>query len=191
MNNNLSFLNKYNNSKNIRFTSFHKALSIADSRNLKTFVETGTARGKKKFFFINNLNWKDGMSTIIFAEFVKYKKGKLYSCDLSKKNIKSSIKFTKNFSNYIYFVVNDSVIFLKNLEFKIDFLYLDSLDSHDQYRASLHQLKEIESALDKLHRNSLVLLDDKKTKGSLSIKFMLNKNFKILNETEEQVLLSY
>ena len=191
MNNNLSFFNKYNNSKNIRFASFHKALSIADSRNLKTFVETGTARGKKKFFFINNLNWKDGMSTIIFAEFVKYKKGKLYSCDLSKKNIKSSIKFTKNFSNYIYFVVNDSVIFLKNFEFKIDFLYLDSLDSHDQYRASLHQLKEIESALDKLHRNSLVLLDDKKTKGSLSIKFMLNKNFKILNETEEQVLLSY
>ena len=191
MNNNLSFLNKYNNSKNIRFTSFHKALSIADSRNLKTFVETGTSRGKKKFFFINNLNWKDGMSTIIFAEFVKYKKGKLYSCDLSKKNIKSSIKFTKNFSNYIYFVINDSVIFLKNLEFKIDFLYLDSLDSHDQYRASLHQLKEIESALDKLHRNSLVLLDDKKTKGSLSLKFMLNKNFKILNETEEQVLLSY
>ena len=191
MNNNLSFLNKYNNSKNIRFTSFHKALSIADSRNLKTFVETGTSRGKKKFFFINNLNWKDGMSTIIFAEFVKYKKGKLYSCDLSKKNIKSSIKFTKDFSNYIYFVVSDSVIFLKNLEFKIDFLYLDSLDSHDQYRASLHQLKEIESALDKLHRNSLVLLDDKKTKGSLSIKFMLNKNFKILNETEEQVLLSY
>ena len=163
MNNNLSFLNKYNNSKNIRFKSFHKAMSIADSRNLKTFVETGTARGKKKFFFINNLNWKDGMSTIIFAEFVKYKKGKLYSCDLSKKNIKSSIKFTKNFSNYIYFVVSDSVIFLKNLEFKIDFLYLDSLDGHDKNSASLHQLNEIKSAIPNLHKNSLVLLDDKKT----------------------------
>ena len=50
MNNNLSFLNKYNNSKNIRFASFLKALLIADSRNLKTFVETGTSRGKKKIF---------------------------------------------------------------------------------------------------------------------------------------------
>ena len=191
MNNNLSFLNKYNYQKNIRYNSFIKSLSIADTRNLKIFVETGTSRGKTKFFFINKLNWKDGMSTIIFAEYVKYKKGKLFSCDLSKKNINNSIKFTKNFSNYINFVVSDSVTYLKNLDFKIDFLYLDSLDSHDQYRASLHQLKEIESALDKLHRNSLVLLDDKKTKGSLSLKFMLNKNFKILNETEEQVLLSY
>ena len=191
MNNNLSFLNKYNNSKNIRFTSFHKALSIADSRNLKTFVETGTARGKKKFFFINSLNWKDGMSTIIFAEFVKYKKGKLHSCDLSKKNIKSSIKFTKDFSNYIYFVVSDSVIFLKNLEFKIDFLYLDSLDGHDKNSASLHQLNEIKSAIPHLHKNSLVLLDDKKNKGTLSINYMLENSFKILNETEEQVLLSY
>tara|TARA_Y100000310_G_scaffold337374_1_gene424289 strand:- start:1065 stop:1640 length:576 start_codon:yes stop_codon:yes gene_type:complete len=191
MNNNLSFLNKYNNSKNIRFTSFHKALSIADSRNLKTFVECGTARGKKKFFFINNLNWKDGMSTIIFSDFVKYKKGKLYSCDLSKKNIKSSIKFTKDFSNYIYFVVSDSVIFLKNLEFKIDFLYLDSLDAHDKNIASLHQLNEIKSAITKLNKNSLVLLDDKKNKGTLSINYMLENSFKILNETEEQVLLSY
>ena len=191
MNNNLSFLNKYNNSKNIRFSSFHKALSIADSRNLKTFVETGTARGVKKFFFFNNFNWKDGMSTIIFADFVKYKKGKLYSCDLSKKNLKSSIKFTKDFSNYIYFVVSDSVIFLKNPEFKIDFLYLDSLDGHDKNSASLHQLNEIKSAITNLHKNSLVLLDDKKNKGTLSINYMLENSFKILNETEEQVLLSY
>ena len=191
MNNNLSFLNKYNNSKNIRFASFLKALLIADSRNLKTFVETGTSRGKKKFFFINKLNWKDGMSTLIFAEFVKYKKGKLYSCDLSKKNIKSSIKFTKNFSNYIYFIVNDSVTFLKNFEFKIDFLYLDSLDGHDKNSASLHQLNEIKSAITNLHKNSLVLLDDKKNKGTLSINYMLENSFKILNETEEQVLLSY
>ena len=81
MNNNLSFLNKYNYQKNIRYNSFIKSLSIADTRNLKIFVETGTSRGKTKFFFINKLNWKDGMSTIIFAEYVKYKKGKLFSCD--------------------------------------------------------------------------------------------------------------
>ena len=51
MSNNLSFLNKYNNIKNIRFDSFYNSLLIADSRNLKTFVETGTSRGKTKFFF--------------------------------------------------------------------------------------------------------------------------------------------
>ena len=191
MSNNLSFLNKYNNIKNIRFDSFYNSLLIADSRNLKTFVETGTSRGKTKFFFINKFNWKDGMSTIIFAEYVKYKNGKLFSCDLSKKNISNAMQFTKSFSTNINFVVSDSVLFLKKINFKIDFLYLDSLDGHDKYSASLHQLNEIETAISKLHKNSLVLLDDKKSKGNLSLKFLIKNKFKILNETEQQVLLSH
>jgi hypothetical protein len=191
MSNNLSFLNKYNNIKNIRFDSFYYSLLVADSRNLKTFVETGTSRGKTKFFFINKFNWKDGMSTIIFAEYVKYKNGKLFSCDLSKKNISNAMQFTKNFSTNINFVVSDSVLFLKKINFKIDFLYLDSLDGHDKDSASLHQLNEIETAITKLHKNSLVLLDDKKSKGNLSLKFLIKNKFKILNETEQQVLLSH
>jgi len=190
MSNNLSFLNKYNNVKNTRFDSFCNSLLIADSRNLKIFVETGTSRGKTKFFFINKFNWKDGMSTIIFAEYVKYKNGKLFSCDLSKKNISNAMKFTKNFSTNINFVISDSVLFLKKINFKIDFLYLDSLDGHDKDSASLHQLHEIETAISKLHKNSLVLLDDKKSKGNLSLKFLIKNKFKILNETEQQVLLS-
>ena len=73
---------------------------------------------------------------------------------------------------------------------KIDFLYLDSLDG--QYDgASKHQLEEIKIAKDKLNKNSLVLLDDKGSKTNLSIDFMLNNNFKMINETKEQVLLSY
>jgi len=191
MNKNLFFLNKYNNSKNIRFDSFYNSLLVADSRNLKVFVETGTSRGKTKFFFINRFNWKDGMSTIIFAEYVKYKNGKLFSCDLSKKNISNAIRFTKNFKTNINFVVSDSVLFLEKINFKIDFLYLDSLDGHDMESASLHQLKEIETSIGKLHKNSLVLLDDKKSKGNLSLKFLLDNKFKILKETEQQVLLSY
>ena len=45
MNHNLNFLLKYNNKNNIRYDSFFKSLSIANSRNLKTFVETGAMRG--------------------------------------------------------------------------------------------------------------------------------------------------
>ena len=43
----------------------------------------------------------------------------------------------------------------------------------------------------KLHKKSLVLLDDKGSKTNLSIDFMLENNFKIINETKEQVLLGY
>ena len=96
-----------------------------------------------------------------------------------------------NFKTNINFVVSDSVLFLEKINFKIDFLYLDSLDGHDKESASLHQLKEIETSIGKLHKNSLVLLDDKKSKGNLSLKFLLDNKFKILKETEQQVLLSY
>ena len=48
----MKFLSKYNDKKNIRYKSFEKTLRLSHERNLKTIVETGTARGKTKFFFI-------------------------------------------------------------------------------------------------------------------------------------------
>ena len=186
---NLYFLEKYKHPKNIRFDSFHKSLSLAKSRNLKTFVETGTSRGKNKLFFLNKLNWKDGMSTLLFAEYVSLNDGKLFSCDLSKRNIDNAKKFTKKFIKYITFVNEDSVYYLNNINFKIDFLYLDSLDGHDPAKSSQHQLHEAETAINKLHKNSLVLLDDKGLKTTKSLAFFLKNKFKIINETNEQILL--
>ena len=68
----MNFLNKYNKDKNIRFKSFKKTFELCLERNLKILVETGTARGKTKFFFIKKYNWKDGMSTPMFAEYAKF-----------------------------------------------------------------------------------------------------------------------
>ena len=191
MNKNLSFLNKYNNIKNIRFDSFYNSLLIADSRNLKVFVETGTSRGKTKFFLINRFNWKDGMSTLIFCEYAKHVNEKLFSCDINSQNIKYAKRPTKKFINYVNFVESDSLLFLKNFKHKIDFLYLDSLDGHNPSDASMHQLNEAKSAIDKLHRNSLILLDDKNLKTTQSLEFLLANKFNILNETDEQILLGY
>jgi len=92
----MDFLNKYSHSKNKRFSSFKKALEIAKSRDLKTFVETGTSRGKIKFFFFFKYNWKDGMSTLIFSEYVKNYNGHLFTCDINPNNIKNSKKFVKD-----------------------------------------------------------------------------------------------
>ena len=60
------FLKKFNNQKNIRFPMFEYALKLAQKRNLKVLVETGTSRGKNNFFFFRKYNLKDVMSTIIF-----------------------------------------------------------------------------------------------------------------------------
>ncbi len=186
----MNFLDKYNNNKNIRFKSFEKTLTISFKRNFKTIVETGTARGKTKFFFFKEYNWKDGMSTPMFGEYAQHVNGKLHTCDISAENVSNAKKFTLNYSNYIKFYIQDSLIFLKEFSQKIDLLYLDSLDAHDPEAASKHQLKEAKISLNKLHKNSLILLDDKGSKTNLSIKFYLENGFKIIYDTDYQVLLS-
>ncbi|MDA8537075.1 class I SAM-dependent methyltransferase [Candidatus Pelagibacter bacterium] len=186
----MHFLEKYNNEKNIRFKSFEFALIEAKKRNHKILVETGVARGKKKFFFFSKINWKDGMSTMIFSDYAKYQNGELNSCDISYRNIINAKKFTKSNSAYINFFVDDSLNFLNNFKKGIDFLYLDSLDGQFK-EASLHQLNEIQIALKNLKPGSLVLLDDKGSKTNLSIDYMLKNNFILINETNEQVLFSY
>ena len=185
----MEFLKNYNNPKNIRFKSFEFALLEASRRNHKTLVETGTTRGKKKFIFFRKINWLDGMSTLIFSDYAKFVNGHFYSCDIEQKNIDTAKKFTRKNSNFITFIKDDSLNFLENFNQKIDFLYLDSLDGQDP-NASKHQLLEIQNAENKLHSKSLILLDDKGSKTNLSIDYMLSKKFKIINETENQVLLS-
>ena len=187
---NLQFLKKYNNPKNTRFLSFLEAFKICNERKLKIIVETGTARGKIKFFFFNYFNWKDGMSTPMFAEYAHEVNGELHSCDISENNIKNSQKFTHKFKKNVKYYCEDSLKFLKNFNKKIDFLYLDSLDGHDIIAASKHQLEEIKIALNKLNENSIVLLDDKGQKTNLSIDYLLNSGYQIIFETNYQVLLS-
>lgn len=184
------FLEKYNNKKNIRFKSFEFALIEAKKRNHKILVETGVARGKIKFFLFPKMNWKDGMSTMIFSDYAKDIMGELNSCDISLRNVKNAKKFTKSNINFINFFVDDSLNFLNNFNKKIDFLYLDSLDGQFE-EASSHQLKEIQIAKKHLKLGSLVLLDDKGSKTNLSIDYMLKNNFSLINETNEQVLFSY
>jgi len=184
----MNFLQKFDNPKNIRLTMFKKAFDLALERNLKTIVETGTSRGKIKFFFFKKYNWKDGMSTIMFANFAKFINGHLHSCDISQVNIDNAKKFTKHFSKNITFYVEDSVSFLKNFSKPIDLLYLDSFDGHDPLKASSHQLNEIKNALKNIHKRSLILLDDKGSKTNLSINFLLQNNFKVIYETNYQVL---
>ena len=60
----------------------------------------------------------------------------------------------------------------------------------DPIAASDHQLKEIKIGINKLHQNSLILLDDKGSKTNSSINFLLENGYEIIFETDFQVLLS-
>ena len=186
----MNFLNKFNNPKNIRFQMFKKVFDLSYKRKHKIIVETGTSRGKIKFLFFRKYNWKDGMSTIMFANFAKFIDGHLHSCDIMKNNIESAKKFTNKYSKFVTFYQDDSISFLKNFKKSIDLLYLDSFDGHDPVGASNHQLLEAQASIKNTHANSLILLDDKGSKTNLSIDFYLNNGFKIIFETNYQILLS-
>ena len=114
----------------------------------------------------------------------------MHTCDISEENINNAKIFTKGYSNYIKFYTQDSLVFLQNFNNNIDLLYLDSLAGHDPVAGSEHQLKEAKISIKKLHEKSLILLDDKGSKTNLSINFFLNSDFKIIFETDYQVLLS-
>ena len=186
----MNFIEKYNHKKNVRYPFFKETLRLSMERKVKVIVETGTSRGKSKFLFFTKFNWKDGMSTLMFAEFANLIDGELNTCDISAKNISNARNFTKKFHQNVNFSIQDSVVFLKNFNKQIDLLYLDSFDGHNVELASKHQLKESEAVIDKLSKNSLVILDDKGAKTIYSTSFFINNGFKILIESKRQVLLS-
>ena len=65
------------NKEELNNCSKYFSSELSNLRSLKTIVETGCSRGKKKFFFFRKINWKDGMSTMIFSDYAKYLNGTL------------------------------------------------------------------------------------------------------------------
>ena len=186
----MEWINKYKDHLGIRYEAFEKLFNIAKDRNLKTIVETGTARGKYKFYYRKpKINWKDGMSTILFAEYAYMVNGKFWSCDINSQNIFNASKFTEEMSYNVNFAIADSLIFLRDLSITIDVLYLDSLDG-DSPGANEHQLKEAEITVGKMSENAIILLDDKGSKTELSLPYFSSKGWDIIFENDQQILLS-
>ena len=186
----MTFIDKYKEQLGVRFSTFKKLFQLAKDRNLKNIVETGTARGKNKFYYIKpRINWKDGMSTLLLAEYSKEVDGIFWSCDIDEKNIINAYNFAKEFNYKINFAISDSIIFLRDLSLTIDILYLDSLDG-DIPGANEHQLKEAKTSINKMNENGLILLDDKGSKTELSIPYFKSLGWETVLETNQQIILS-
>jgi hypothetical protein len=120
-----------------------------------TIVETGVAAHGTR-------------STLLWDKFVNIFGGKVLSVDLNKDAVITANNLTSDKTTVYH---SDSLDYLPTITEKIDFLYLDSVDGWDS-NSHIHQLKEIEIALPKLHKNSLILLDDIGYKTNLSIPFL-------------------
>ena len=172
----------------VRHNSFSKAIDLAIERNVKVIVETGTAREPD--------NWHgDGLSTILFGHFCKEFDSRVWTCDIEGGNIEICRKLTQEYSDKITYVVGDSVAFLKNFEGKIDFLYLDSFDSKTKQmkQAQQHNLNEVMAVEDKLHNNTIILIDDyypkRHGKGGMSVPYLQDKGWKLVTDESQALLI--
>ncbi len=173
------FFKKYENGPRAlgsRSATTKIALSLLAGRKNVAFVETGTTR--KNLFNSSSVEERaaDGSSTLVFADYAKRFGGSVLTCDINPDNIQSCKIATKEYEGLIEYIVGDSVDILDRISFPIDFLYLDSVDSHLP-SANEHQLQEIQAAYKNLHPKSIVLLDDLGSKTQLSSHFLKQKNW--------------
>ena len=140
-----------------RWVTFNLVIPLLIKRKAKLFLETGTSR------FGDKECGGDGCSTILFGHLAKLIGAKLYSVDISKEFCEEARKVTKEFGDSVEIIVSDSLEFIKNFEKGlIDFLYLDSFDFDPitPLVSQMHHLQEIELAYPKIHKRTVIMIDD-------------------------------
>ncbi|OGB83691.1 hypothetical protein A3F66_05220 [candidate division TM6 bacterium RIFCSPHIGHO2_12_FULL_32_22] len=176
-------------SPNLREYTFVEALKLMSERNVKTIVETGTARAGAAGF--NG----DGGSTIILGHWAHNHNARMFSVDINPDYVVASRSACKEYENGITFVCSDSLKFLHAFKDTIDFLYLDSLDyDFDNPTISQeHHLNEIKAIYKNLHDNAIIMIDDCGElpgggKGGLVIPWLLDRGWKIHTKGYQVIL---
>lgn len=188
VNKNASFLTDRLTKNDVRYPSFLLVLELLEHRQAKMLVETGTARGGGENFF------GEGGSTVIFGDWACQHNAILNTIDISSESIENARTAAQAYNNSINFICSDSILFLKDYDQPIDFLYLDSFDFdfEDPLPSQEHHLKEIEAAYPKLHSNTIVMIDDCDLphggKGKLVIEFLLQKGWIIIYKGYQVIL---
>lgn len=155
-----------------KYLTLKAALNLFLQNNGQTIVETGTQRV---------IDDPGGCSTLLFGAFCERYKRQLITVDNDANHMETSREATKKYKDYITYVLMDSVKFLSEFDKGIDLLYLDSLDCPwppgDATEAQVHNLNELKAAYDKLHKGSVLLIDDNAFenggKSRLSKRFLL------------------
>ena len=183
---------KYNFKR--RRVTFAKTLKLLDKRNAKMIIETGTSR-------LGLQNTKgDGAATIVFGKWAQQNNAKMHSVDISEDSVTGSQNEInkQDLNNTVTIHLNDSLEFLKTFEDPVDFLYLDSYDysktdTDIQVKSQEHHLKEFKLIENKLHDNSIILIDDCGLpgggKGKTVVEYMLKKNWKVLIDAYQILLV--
>ena len=193
------FREKYIGKISDRYYTFKVALNLFIQRRGEVIVETGCMREPD--------DWGAGASTLIFGETLSKYGGRLYTIDNNGQHLERAKQYTKNYVGNISYILGDSVAELTRFDRRIDLLYLDSLDfplpqdftEPDDYKKQIilaqeHNFKEIQAAWNKLHRDSIILLDDydfpEDGKPKQTIKFLQEHGWKVVLEGQQILLIT-
>jgi len=177
-----------------RRVTFAKTLELVSDRNAKTIIETGTSRKG-----LTNTKG-DGAGTFVFGKWAKENNAKLFSVDIDKDAVqecKVEVE-NQNLQDTVTVLLDDSLNFLTNYKDQVDFLYLDSYDysrtdTAIQIASQEHHLKEFKAIESRLHKNTIVLIDDCGLpgggKGKTVVPYMEQKGWKVLIDAYQILLV--
>lgn len=176
-----------------RRDTFRRSLALLDQIGAKLIIETGTSREGLRGAKSN------GAATIIFGKWAKQNNAIVHSVDINERSIATAQREVdvQGLGRSVRIHHSDSVAFLKKFTEPVDFLYLDSYDYSDdpevQIKSQEHHLNEFLAIEDRLHRNSIVLIDDcdlpNGGKGKLVVDYMLKKDWRVLMSAYQILLV--
>ncbi|CAG9312504.1 unnamed protein product [Blepharisma stoltei] len=140
-----------------RYKTFLSALKLMIDRNSYRLIETGSYRASDDKFCV-----RDGCGTLIFSQFAFLTDREFTSIDIDQETVEISREAVSFFGDNTRLIWSDSIEYLSKINETIDFLYLDSFD-YDENSPELsqeHHLVEIMETYNKLHKDSIILLDD-------------------------------
>ena len=175
---------------NMRYPTAHYMLQLLYDRNVKTIVETGTSRDGDK-----NCHG-DGCSTLIYGYYAKVSGAKMVSVDINAQNCHRAREACAHLGDSVNVIQSDSIKYLKEYNGNlIDFLYLDSydFDGNNPDPSQKHHELEIEAAYSKLHKRSIVMVDDCSLscegKCKLVRKYLLHRGWKMVMNKYQQIFV--
>jgi hypothetical protein len=180
---------------NMKESQIYNIVELGTSRSYVTGGIDGCLNPDQKYWQKDNpssWDWGAGIFTKVFSDNLKDKNIKLYTIDPD--NNANIIVTTMCGNNKNVVIIKDySSNFLNSIDFKIDFLYMDHMESSEE--ACLQHLEDAKIIIEKdlLSKNGIILIDDVgdniiQTKGKYSIPYFIENNFKIILH-EYQVLM--
>ena len=208
----MKYIEFFQKRKNTFIKSYELMCNFINKNKIYNIVELGSSRS-----YVNNnykgcmssniqywkpndphiWDWGAGIFTKVFSDNLLDKNYMLYTID---PDINANI-ITKNMcknNNKVLVIQNTSTDFLKNFDKKIDFLYMDHLESdpNNVENTALTHLHDIKIILDRNLKsdNGIILIDDVgehyfNGKGKYSIPFLLQNGYQILIQEYQALLI--